>query len=275
MGHNQKYCPKLRNQNAKGRAFEINAKKARKDSSVVTCMFLINRHYAYVLFDTRANLSFVSKQVEPFLGIESNKLDTKYSIELANGKTIETSEVVRNCSILLANHTFSIDLLPVELGSFDVVVGMDWLSHNQAEIVCSERFIRLPLTSGETLTIQGEQGNSYLKLTSIMKTRKMLRKGYPAFLVNVVDIKDEEQKIEDIPIVRDYPEVFPEDLPSLPPPRQVEFIIDLVQDATPIARSPYRLAPSEMEKLSNQLQKLLDKGFIRPSFSSWGASVLL
>ncbi|XP_076923298.1 uncharacterized protein LOC143585384 [Bidens hawaiensis] len=125
MGHYRKDCLKLRNQNVKGRAFEINAKKARKDSSVVTGMFLINRHYAYVLFDTGADLSFVSKQFEPFLCIEPNKLDTRYSIELANGKTIETSEVVRNCSILLANHTFSIDLLPVELGSFDVVVGMD------------------------------------------------------------------------------------------------------------------------------------------------------
>ncbi|XP_076927538.1 uncharacterized protein LOC143591119 [Bidens hawaiensis] len=166
---------------------------------------------------------------------------------------IETHEVVRNCSILLANHTFSIDLLPVKLGSFDVVVGMDWLSKNQAEIVFLEKLIRLPLPSGETLTIQGEQGNSELKLTSIMKTRKILRKGYPAFLVNVMDTKAEGQKIEDIPIVRDYPEVFPEDLPGLPPQRQVEFRIDLVQDAAPIARSPYRLAPSEMQELSNQL----------------------
>ncbi|XP_076932849.1 uncharacterized protein LOC143595474 [Bidens hawaiensis] len=237
-------------------------------------MFLINRHYAYVLFNTGADLSFISKQFEPLLGIEPKKLDSKYSIELANRKTIETGEVVRNCSILLENHTFSIDLLPVELGSFDVVVGMDWLSKNQAEIVCSEKLIRLPLPSGETLTIQGEQGNSDLKLTSIMKTRKILRKGYPAFLVNVLDSKAEGQKIEDIHIVRDYPEVFPKDLPGLTPPRQVEFKIDLVQDAAPIARSPYRLAPSEMQELSNQLQELLDKGFIRPSFSPWGALVI-
>ncbi|XP_076950779.1 uncharacterized protein LOC143623856 [Bidens hawaiensis] len=221
MGHYRKDYPKLRKQNAKGRAFEINAKKARKDPSIVTGMFLINRHYAYVLFDTGADLSFVSKQFEPLLGIESSKLDTKYSIELANRKTIETGEV--------------------------------------AEIVCSEKLIRLPLPSGETLTIQGEQGNLVLKLTSIMKTCKMLRKGYPAFLVNVVDTKAEGQNIEDIPIVRDYPEVFPKDLPGLPPPRQVEFRIDLVQDATPIARSPYRLASSEMQELSNQLQDLIDK----------------
>ncbi|XP_076932064.1 uncharacterized protein LOC143597444 [Bidens hawaiensis] len=157
-------CPKLRNQNAKGRAFELNAKKAWKDSSVVTGMFLIKNNYAYVLFDTGADLRFVSKQFEPLLGIESSKLDTKYSIELANGKLIETGEVVRNYNLHLENNPFDIDLLPVELGSFEIVVGMDWLSKNQAEIICSKKQIRLPLSSGETLVVQGEQGNLDSKL---------------------------------------------------------------------------------------------------------------
>ena len=107
-----------------------------------------------------------------------------------------------------------------------------------------------------------------------MKAQKCLRKGYHAFLAHVVEKKSDERKLEDIPIVRDYPKVFPEDLPGLPPPRQVEFRIDLVLGAAPIARSPYRLAPSEVQELSKQLQELLDKGFIRPSFSPWGAPVL-
>ncbi|KAI3730615.1 hypothetical protein L1987_61787 [Smallanthus sonchifolius] len=107
-----------------------------------------------------------------------------------------------------------------------------------------------------------------------MKARKYLRKGYHAILAHVTEKKEGERKIKDIPIVRDYPEVFPDDLPGLPPQRQVEFRIDLTPGAAPIARSPYRLAPSEMQELSNQLQELLDKGFIRPSFSPWGAPVL-
>ncbi|XP_076916511.1 uncharacterized protein LOC143576260 [Bidens hawaiensis] len=254
IGHFRNECPKLNGQNARGKAFEMNAKKARKDSSVVTGTFLINNHYAYVLFDTEADLSFVSNQFEPRLGIEPSKLDNNYSIELANGKLIETSKIVRNCNILLENHRFPIDLLPIELGSFDTVVGMDWLSKNGAEIICSEKLVRLPTTIGQSLNIQGDQSNTELKLSSITKTHKMLRKGCPAFLVNVVDAKAKEQKIEDIPVVWDFLEVFPEDLPRLPPQRQVEFRIDLVQDAAPIARSPYRLAPSEMQELSNQLQ---------------------
>ncbi|XP_076934013.1 uncharacterized protein LOC143600119 [Bidens hawaiensis] len=214
IGHFRNDCPKLKIQNTKGKAFEMNAKKARKDSSVVTGTFLVNNHYAYVL--------------------------------LANGKLIETSKIVRNCNILLENHRFPIDLLLVELGSFDIVVGMDWLSKNGAEIICSEKLVRLPTPTGQFLNIQGDQ----------------------------IDTKAKERKIEDIPVVRDIPEVFPEDLPRLPPQCQVEFRIDLVQDCAPIARSPYRLAPSEMQELSNQLQQLLDNGFIRPSFSPWGAPVL-
>ncbi|XP_022024572.1 uncharacterized protein LOC110924906 [Helianthus annuus] len=138
QGHFKKDYPKAGGQNARGRAFELNAGKARDDPAVVTGMFMINNHSAFVLFDTGADLSFVSKNFEPFLCSPTSKLNKKYSIELANGKLIETSEVVRDCSILLGDHKFSIDLLPVELGSFVVVVAMDWLSKNKAEIVCSE-----------------------------------------------------------------------------------------------------------------------------------------
>ncbi|GJX27105.1 putative reverse transcriptase domain-containing protein [Tanacetum coccineum] len=103
-------------------------------------------------------------------------------------------------------------------------------------------------------------------------------KGCPVFLAHVttneVEDKSEKKRLEDVPIVRDFPEVFPEDLPGLPPTRQVEFQIDLIPGAAPVARAPYRLAPSEMKELSEQLKELSDKGFIRPSSSPWGAPVL-
>ncbi|XP_076920566.1 uncharacterized protein LOC143581742 [Bidens hawaiensis] len=144
----------------------MNAKKARKDSSVVIGRFLVNNHYAYVLFNTGADLSFVSKQFEPLLGIKPSKLENKYSIELANEKLIETGEIILGCTIQLENRKFEIDFLPVELGSFDTVVGMDWLSRNQAEIVFSEKLVRIPIPNGKILSIRGDQSNVDLKFST-------------------------------------------------------------------------------------------------------------
>ncbi|KAI3724790.1 hypothetical protein L1987_64556 [Smallanthus sonchifolius] len=151
---------------------------------------------------------------------------------------------------------------------------MDWLSKNQAEIICREKIVRIPLPNGETLSVQGERVGAVMGIISFMKAQKCLRKGHTAILALVAEQPSEEKKIEDIPIVREFLEVFPEDLPGLPPHRQVEFQIDLAPGAAPIARAPYRLAPSELQELSTQLQDLLDKGFIRPSSSPWGAPVL-
>ena len=103
---------------------------------------------------------------------------------------------------------------------------MDWLSKNQAEIVCYDKIVRVPLPNGETLMIQGEKSGTVLQIISCIKAHKYLRKGYQAVLAHVSKKKSEEKQLGDIPIVRDYPEVFPEDLPGLPPPRQVEFRIN-------------------------------------------------
>ncbi|GKA05080.1 hypothetical protein Tco_0684200, partial [Tanacetum coccineum] len=119
---------------------------------------------------------------------------------------------------------------------------------------------------------------SVITIISCTKVQKYLLKGSHVFLAYVTvkktEDKSKEKQLEDVPVVKDFPEVFPEDLPGLPPVRQVEFHIDLVPGAAPVARAPYRLAPSEMKELSDQLQELYDKGFIRPSSSPWGAPVL-
>ncbi|GJZ38516.1 putative reverse transcriptase domain-containing protein [Tanacetum coccineum] len=179
------------------------------------------------------------------------------------------------------NQPMSPNVVTVELGSFDVIIGMDWLSMYNAVIVCAEKIVRIPY-GNETLIIRGD-GSSYehgsrLNIISCTKTQKYLLKGCPVFLANVTtkkaEDKSKEKRLEDVPIVQNFPEVFPEDLPGLPPARQVEFQIDLVPGAAPVARAPYRLAPSEMKELSEQLKELSDKGFIRPSSSPCGAPVL-
>ncbi|GJS18265.1 putative reverse transcriptase domain-containing protein [Tanacetum coccineum] len=157
-------------------------------------------------------------------------IDTSYEEELADGRVVGTNTVLCGCTLKLLDYLFKIDLLPTELGSFDIIVGMDWLSNHRAEIVCYEKIVRIPLPNGETLEIQGERLEKEPKPLSCMKT--------------------DEKKLEDFPIVRNFPKVFLDDLLGLPPVREVEFHIDLVLGAMP------------------------DKGFIQPSHSPWGTPVL-
>ncbi|KAJ9544482.1 hypothetical protein OSB04_024189 [Centaurea solstitialis] len=259
---------------ARGRAFVIGTEEARQEPRVITGTFLINDHYASVIFDSGADRSFVSLGFRPLIPLASESLDEVYSIELADGRELKAHDVLLNCTLSLADELFSIDLIPIELGSFDAVVGMDWLSQNRATIGCYEKTVRIQLSDGRTLVIEGERPNRSLGIVSCMKAHSYLRKRYIAFLVQVVGKKPEAKKLEDIPVVRSYPEVFPDELPGLPPTRQVEFRIDLIPGAAPVAKAPYRLAPAEMRELSNQIQELLDKGFIQPSSSPWGAPVL-
>ncbi|GKA86768.1 putative reverse transcriptase domain-containing protein [Tanacetum coccineum] len=180
--------------------------------------------------------------------------------------------IIRGWTLNLLNHPFNIDLMPIELGSLDVIIGMDWLEKYQAVIVCVEKIVRIPRGS-EMLIVCGDrsgQGNeTRLNIISCTKTQKYMLKGCHAFLAHVttkeIEDKSKEKQLEDVPIVRDFPEVFPEDLSGIPPTRQVEFRIDLVPDAAPIARAAYRLTSSKMKELSKQLKELFDKGFIKPS----------
>ncbi|GJX03361.1 putative reverse transcriptase domain-containing protein [Tanacetum coccineum] len=246
-GHYTNQCRKT-NINAQGRAYMLRDRKAHQDPNVVTGMFLLNQHLARVLFDSGADKSFISTSLASMLNIPPITIDTFYDIEMADGNLVSTNTVIQGCTLTLLNQPFEIDLMPIKLGSFDVVIGMDWLSKYHARIICDEKVVHIPI-DGETLIIRGDR-------TQVMKK------------------KPDEKRLEDIPVVREFPEVFPEDLPGLPPVRQVEFQIDLIPGAAPVARAPYRLAPSEMQELSNQLQELSDRGFIRPSTSPWGAPVL-
>ncbi|KAJ0914905.1 putative nucleotidyltransferase, Ribonuclease H [Helianthus annuus] len=291
-GHMRKDCPELnqnRNNNqgagnheqtnnagngARGRAFVIGAGEARNDPNVVAGKFLLDDRYVSVLFDSGADASYVSLRISKKLKHPPALLSSKHIVEIANGRNIEASHVIHDCKLELSGQTFSIDLFPVKLGSFDVVIGMDWLSKHRAEILCQEKAVRIPRRSGKPLIVQGNKGGEVTGIISLLKAQKCLQKGHTAILALVSDTHEKEKRIEDFPVVRDYPEVFPEELPGLPPHRQVEFQIELAPGAAPIARAPYRLAPAELKELSTQLQELLDKGFIRPSSSPWGAPVL-
>nr|GEX03369.1 hypothetical protein [Tanacetum cinerariifolium] len=228
QGHFRRECPKLKNNNNRGnqvgnakaqaKVYAVGKATANPDKNVVTSTFILNKHYASILFDTGADRSFVSTAFSSQIIITPTALDHDYNVELADGRIVGLNTIIRGCTLNFLNLPFNIDLIPVELGSFDVIIA------------------------------------------------------------NITATKDEDKskgkRLEDLPVVQEFPEVFPKDLPGIPPTRQVEFQIDLIPGAAPVARAPYRLAPSEMKELAEQLQELTDKGFIRPCSSPWRASVL-
>ncbi|XP_071739971.1 uncharacterized protein [Rutidosis leptorrhynchoides] len=188
--------------------------------------FLIDNHLASILFNTGSDKSFIAKDFSVAINRPLTALDTRYAVELANGKLIKVDNIMRGCAINLSNNLFEVDLMPIELGSFDVVIGMDWLSKNRVDVNCAEKSIRIPLENGENLVIQGDKSKVNLNIISCMRARRYLKKGYPSILAHVKELKTKEVGLEDVPVVREFPQVFPEDLPGLPPHRQVEFQID-------------------------------------------------
>ncbi|GKD77900.1 putative reverse transcriptase domain-containing protein [Tanacetum coccineum] len=271
-GHYKNQCPKANNI-AHGRAYLLRDKNAHQDPNIVTGTFLLNQHLARVLFDSKADISLVSISLASMLNISPTTLDTTYDIEMADGNLVGTNTVIQGCTLILLNQHFEIDLMPIKLGSFDVVIGMDWLSKYHAKILCNEKVVHI-LIDGETLIIRGDRSKTRLNLISHIKTKKYISRGCQIFIAQVMEKMSDERRLEDIPVVREFLKVFPKDLPSLPPVRQVEFQINLILRAAPVARASYRIAPSEMQELSNQLQELADRGFIRPSTSPWGAPLL-
>ncbi|GKA56508.1 putative reverse transcriptase domain-containing protein, partial [Tanacetum coccineum] len=148
-------------------------------------------------------------------GIEPSDLGFSFEIEIASGQLVEIDKVIRGCKLEIECHVFDNNLIPFRSGSFDVIIGMDWLSDHKAEIICHEKIVRIPVLDGK--------------------------------------------RQEEIVVVRDFPKVFPDDLFGLPPVQEIEFRIKLILGATPVAKSPYRLAPSELEELSGQLKELQEK----------------
>ncbi|GJR64078.1 putative reverse transcriptase domain-containing protein [Tanacetum coccineum] len=275
-GHKSNACPKRADRqggDVRGQAYVVRDAEHNQGPNVVTGTFLLNNRYVTILFDSGADKSFVDVRLSHLLDIKPAKLNTSYEVELADGKVVCTNTVLKGCTLNLLNHLFDIDLMPIELGTFDVIIGMDWLVERDAVIVCGKKEVHVPYKN-KTLVVKGDSGASRLKVISCIKARKYIERGSQLFLAQVTEKEPSKKQLQDVPVIRNFPEVFPDDLPGLPPSRQVEFRIELVPGAAPVARAPYRLAPSELKELSDQLKELLEKGFIRPSSSPWGAPVL-
>nr|GFC40875.1 reverse transcriptase domain-containing protein [Tanacetum cinerariifolium] len=150
------------------------------------------------------------------------KGDHSYEVELADGRVVSTNTILRGYALNLVNHLFEIDLMPIELGTFDVISGMDWLILHDAVIVCGKKEVHVPLKK-RTLVVKGDDCVSRLKGVSCMKVKKSADHGSYLFVAQFVEKEPEERRLEDVPVICEFLDVFPEDLPGLLPPRQVEF----------------------------------------------------
>nr|GFB16370.1 reverse transcriptase domain-containing protein [Tanacetum cinerariifolium] len=168
QGHFKRECPKLKNNNNHGnqggrnnapaRVYAVGHAGTDPDANVMTGTFLLNNRYASILFDTSANRSFVSTTFSTQINITPSTLDHCYDVELADRRIIGLNTILRGCTLNLLNHPFNIDLIPVELGSFDAIIDMDWLAKYQAVVVCAEKIVRIPW-GNKTLIIHGDGSN--------------------------------------------------------------------------------------------------------------------
>ena len=190
------------------------------------------------------------------------------------GHNVSVSSIYRNCPIVIQTREFLADLITLSFREFDLILGMDWLFKNRAIVDCGQKTVVLRCSDQTEVIVQGIVSSVMSNVISTMQARRFMRKGCETFLAVILDSKRSQVDVEKIPVVREFPDVFPEELPGIPLEREVDLAIEIVLGTVLMSRAPYRMAPTELKELKSQLQELLDKGFIPPSVSPWGAPVL-
>ena len=259
---------------APARAYAMKAVEDTDASDVIVSNFTIFDTIVHALIDPGSTHSYVCTNI-PNLG-NLPRSETEYDILVTNllGHSVIVNKVYRDCPIKIRKYEFLGYLIELSFREFDVILGMDWLSQHRAIVDCRMKRVTLRTPNDDEVMFIGERSNHLSNVISAAIARKWVRKGCEAYLAYVIDTVKARPSVSDIPTVSDFPDVFPKELPGLPPQREIEFAIDIVPGATPASITPYRMAPLELKELKLQLQELLEKGFIRPSVSPWGAPML-
>ena len=256
------------------RVYAVTQQDADAAPDVVTGIISILDHDAYTLVDLRVTHSFASKPFLDRFQIETQPLEGRMRVSLPAGDSLFSDRVVRDSRVLIEGQEFPADLVALDMRDFDVVLGMDWLSRHRATLDCYKKEVKLNMPGKLEVKLRGLRRELSFCMISAMTAQKMLCKGCQGYLAYVVEIGKEGTTLDEIPVVREFPDVFPDDIAGLPPEREVEFTIDLIPRTEPISIPSYRMGPAELRELKAQLEELLSKGFIRPSISPWGAPVL-
>ncbi|KAM1863067.1 hypothetical protein ACFX14_003456 [Malus domestica] len=261
-------------QQAQGRVNHISLHDAQNHPDLIMGTLNVLGHFARVLIDCGATYSVISHTFAQMTQPHPSPLGFDLEFAMPRGDKCYVDSVYPGCPVMVEGVVMPADLIPLDIVDFDVILGADWLHYNHAHIDCYGKSVTFYRPGLPEVTFVGERSGVRHGVISAIRARKLLSKSCQGYLAHVVLNDVVPSSVEEVGVVRHYPDVLPDDLPGLPPDRDVEFSIDLLPGTDLISLTPYRMAPAELRELKIQLQELLDKGFIQPSSSPWGAPVL-
>ncbi|XP_058784256.1 uncharacterized protein LOC131659028 [Vicia villosa] len=270
QGHISTYYPKKKTQEkTTGRVYTLDARKAKGNNNLIAGTCYVNNQPLCVLVDCGATHSFISTECVYRLGLEVTPLPDHMVISSTTDDTLEARLICKDCSVSFNGRDFLIDLICLPLKRLDVILRMDWLSPNSVYVGCKEKAIFIPAeeTTSDDAIIKLIEGT--INMVNYLFSQER------SFLLVLSKEPSVRMELSEIPIVCEFPDVFPEDITSLPPEREEEFSIDLVPGTAPVSITQYRMSPIKLIELKSQLEELLAKHFIQPCVSPWGAPVLL
>ncbi|XP_071940239.1 uncharacterized protein [Coffea arabica] len=252
------------------RVYAMGHQEVTDPSAVIEGTLSLFRRTANVLIDPGATHSFVNPAFMAHIDVKAEKLP--YDLEIKTpitNKSLLANMVYKESEVWVGEQKLLVDLIELALKGYDVILGMDWLAKYYAHLDCRTKTVDLHIPGEPTLHLDVRRKLTSATLISGIRARKLLSRGAQGYLAVLINTPQEQLKVENVPVVCEFPELFPEELTSLPPERDIEFKIKLHPGAEPISKTPYRMALAELKELKIQLQELLDRGFIQESESPW------
>jgi hypothetical protein len=253
----------------------VDNKQADHQASVVKMEGMITNHLVSILIDLGSNLSYIAPQIVDKCKLQPHKHDKPLLVQLATGTKRKVVKVIPSCQFTMGEFSTQATLNILPLGSYDLLIGMECLAAYKARMDCYHKTLECVSEEGRRITLQGIQKPVLVRRISTLKMRKYCRKGCPLYEIKLLElVEDDKPSLEDHPILREFRDVFPEEVPGLPTRRDIDFLIELAPGEVPVSRTPYRMRTPELVELKLQLKEMMDKGYIRPNVSPWGAPVL-
>ncbi|KAA3484865.1 DNA/RNA polymerases superfamily protein [Gossypium australe] len=251
---------------APARTYAIRACEEASSPDVIMCTFSLYDTRVLALIDPRSTHSYICMKLVSSISMPIESTEFVIKVSNPQGKYVLVDRVCKGCPLMIKGSCFPVDLILLPFDEFNVILRMDWLVTHGVIVNCGKKHIELKSENGDFIRVESDKPDRSPVATSTFSNQKYLRKGYEAYLAFVLNTKETDLRIESVSILCEYPDVFLEELPRLPPVREIEFGIELAPGTAPISIALYRMAPTELKVLKALLQELTDKGFARPNY---------